>query len=224
MNKGTGGGEIIRVVHDRHNPYMVSRRELPTDTRLTWAARGLLWYLLSKPDHWQVMFGDLLRAGEARRDKLQGLLKELEGAGYLVRTRTHDARGHWRWASTLYENPADAAEPLPDLPVPAEPSPVAPLPEQAAIQRVGNGANTESSNSRTRGAASNLEVDAAKGHIRNWRTRHGFRFSVAAEDYLVMALLNGWTMVDIEAATPGARSAEEVVDRIGLVRATKERA
>lgn len=150
MNKKrpSAGGEIIRVQHDRAHPYVVSSRALPEDERLSWAARGLLWYLLAKPDTWQVMFNDLLRAGDAGRDRLRGLLRELETVGYLGRARIHNAQGHWQWVSTIYENPADR-EPSPEKPSMVEPPTVEPSTVKASIQEASSGANTERSKNET---------------------------------------------------------------------------
>jgi hypothetical protein len=49
---------IIRVEHRRH-PYVVIDRRPPEDERQSWAARGLLGYLLAKPDDWQLRVSDL---------------------------------------------------------------------------------------------------------------------------------------------------------------------
>lgn len=141
-------GEIIRVQHDRAHPYVVSSRALPEDARLSWAARGLLWYLLAKPDNWQVMFGDLLRAGDAGRDRLRGLLRELETVGYLGRVRTHNAQGRWQWVSTIYENPADR-EPSPEKPSMVAPSTERPATAVAALQEVRTVVSTKLSKNET---------------------------------------------------------------------------
>ena len=37
------------------------------DTRLSWAARGMLAYLLSRPAHWEVRVTDLQRGGNMGR-------------------------------------------------------------------------------------------------------------------------------------------------------------
>ena len=68
---------------------------LPTatidDDRLSWEARGLLVYLLSKPDHWKVQVKDLMNRTKnaigrsAGRDKVYTIINELRAAGYLVR-------------------------------------------------------------------------------------------------------------------------------------------
>ena len=69
---------------------------LPTatidDDRLSWEARGLLIYLLSKPDHWKVQVKDLINRTKnaigrpAGRDKVYTILNELRAAGYIVRS------------------------------------------------------------------------------------------------------------------------------------------
>ena len=51
---------IVRVGHRRH-PYVVIDRRPLEDERLSWAARGLLGYLLAKPDDWQLRVSDLCR-------------------------------------------------------------------------------------------------------------------------------------------------------------------
>jgi hypothetical protein len=43
----------------------------------------LLIYLLSKPDNWKVILGDVQHNGDIGRDKARRLLKELERAGYI---------------------------------------------------------------------------------------------------------------------------------------------
>lgn len=69
---------------------------LPTttinDERLSWEARGLLIYLLSKQDYWKVQIKDLINQTKgaigrpAGRDKVYTILKELRIAGYIVRS------------------------------------------------------------------------------------------------------------------------------------------
>ena len=43
---------IIRAARPHQN-YTVVHNELIEDSQLTWKARGILVYLLSKPDHWR---------------------------------------------------------------------------------------------------------------------------------------------------------------------------
>lgn len=60
------------------------------DASLSFAARGLLWYLLVKPDDWQVVVANLINASPAGRDFVYKLLKELVDAGYIHRQQRND--------------------------------------------------------------------------------------------------------------------------------------
>ena len=64
------------------------------DERLPWAARGLLVYLLSKPDDWQVRVKDLQKRGDLGRDGIYKLLAVLRRFHYLryEKNRTRDGR------------------------------------------------------------------------------------------------------------------------------------
>jgi len=80
------------------------------DERLSWEARGLLGYLLSKPDNWQVRLFDLVRRGPAGEHKIRRMLRELEQYGYLRRERFRRVDGTFGWSCTIFEDPNLAAE------------------------------------------------------------------------------------------------------------------
>jgi len=92
---------IIRVKKDKN--YFAASNEPFNDSRLSWEARGVMGYLLSKPDDWQLMFRDLINQGPAGEYKIRNVLKELEELGYLERTRMKDEQGKFYWVSTIYE-------------------------------------------------------------------------------------------------------------------------
>lgn len=75
------------------------------DKRLSWEARGLLAYLLSKPDDWCVSVVNIINSGPAGINKVRRILKELEKFGYLQRTRVQGEDGRFRWVSTIREHP-----------------------------------------------------------------------------------------------------------------------
>ena len=66
------------------------------DERLSFRARGILAYLLSKPPEWRTNARQLAAAttGEGR-DAIRTALNELEAVGYLVRQQTRNERGQW---------------------------------------------------------------------------------------------------------------------------------
>jgi hypothetical protein len=80
---------ITRAPRPTSNWYQLDKR-ISEDKRLSWAARGLLIYLLGKPDHWTVSPAALVNetkdsAKPSGRDSVYALLKELLSAGYLRR-------------------------------------------------------------------------------------------------------------------------------------------
>lgn len=76
------------------------------DEWLSWEARGLMGYLLSKPDNWQVRLHDLVRRGPAGEHKIRRMLKGLEWLGYLRRKRARRLDGTFTWSFIIFEDPA----------------------------------------------------------------------------------------------------------------------
>jgi hypothetical protein len=60
---------------------------------LSFEARGVLVYLLSKPDDWIIQYEDLMAEGGIGRDKAKSILTQLRKAGYIVTAPLHDADG-----------------------------------------------------------------------------------------------------------------------------------
>jgi hypothetical protein len=67
--------------------YTVVPNEPINDARLSFKAIGLLVYLLSRPDHWNVHIEHLRQRGGIGREKMQGLIRDLIKHGYIVRER-----------------------------------------------------------------------------------------------------------------------------------------
>lgn len=80
------------------------------DERLSWKAKGLAAYLLAKPPQWRIDASALARRFKDGRDAVLSGLKELEEAGYLVRSRYQNTSGQWATESVLFECPEDAAD------------------------------------------------------------------------------------------------------------------
>jgi hypothetical protein len=102
---------IIRAPHDKDHPYVVVAKDAAEDERLSLEARGALLYFLVKPDDWEINADDLAKRGGCGRQRAYRILKELELAGYIVRTPLRDAQGRMAGTSaTLHEQslPVDA--------------------------------------------------------------------------------------------------------------------
>lgn len=80
---------IIRVIKQQGR-FLVANVEVFEDESLSFGARGLMAYLLTKPDHWQVRRDQLVNASPGGRVKLQRMINELKTAGYMRRYQEND--------------------------------------------------------------------------------------------------------------------------------------
>lgn len=125
------------------------RRDTAQDDRLSWEARGLLAYLLSKADNWKVRLGDLRREGGAGRDQVRRILKELETARYMMRERVRIGRGRFDWICTVFEKPQagiNSNSPCPEKPATAQPPAVEPSTVNRSIYKPETGHSRERQN------------------------------------------------------------------------------
>ncbi len=123
---------IIRAPRPEANFYMLNK-SISEDGRLSWAARGLLVFLLGKPDHWAVSVTHLRNetaksSKPTGRDGVYGLLQELITAGYVQRRQDRGESG------LLGETHYVVSEtPLPALPYPVRPLPAQPYPANPTL-------------------------------------------------------------------------------------------
>lgn len=82
---------VFRVERTRN--YTVMSNYHLKDTELSLKAKGLLSMMLSLPDDWNYTTRGLAAICKEGVDSIGGTLKELENAGYMVRTQLRDARG-----------------------------------------------------------------------------------------------------------------------------------
>lgn len=122
---------IIRGPRVESNFYLLDKR-ISEDARLSWGARGMLIFLLGKPDNWTVSVAALCNetassAKHSRRDAVYSMLAELESAGYVVRQQDRRADGSFESIDyvvredPLQENPEAEPEPLPEKPLMGKP-------------------------------------------------------------------------------------------------------
>ena len=96
---------IYRTVKNVENPFvMIDRR--PIDNKaLSFKAKGLLTYLMSRPDGWEVSVADLINHSPEGEASVRSGLKELKKAGHMKYTKM---RSHGRitgWLIEIYESP-----------------------------------------------------------------------------------------------------------------------
>jgi DnaD/phage-associated family protein len=100
---------IIRVRKDAK--YFSASNEPFNDVRLSWESRGLMGYLLSKPNNWQVRQKDLEKQGPAGSRKVKRMLAELRLYGYMNRIRTKMEDGKFDWTTEVFESPSQNPRP-----------------------------------------------------------------------------------------------------------------
>jgi hypothetical protein len=81
------------------------------------SALGVLCYMLSLPDDWIVRTSQLQKKFNRGPDKMQSIIREIIGAGFILREPGKRVRG--RWVSPKYS--------VADLPQPDSPGPVEPV-------------------------------------------------------------------------------------------------
>lgn len=96
--------EVIRVKKRPSNFVMMDKTFLEDD-RLSYKAKGLLAYLLSKPDDWKVIVGNLVNSSKDGKASVYAGLKELKECGYYEKVPVRNEQGTRiiRWESTVYE-------------------------------------------------------------------------------------------------------------------------
>lgn len=108
----------------RRQRFVMIEQSVVEDSRLSWAARGILAYLLSKPDDWSVRVTDLSRRGDLGRCSIYKLLKELREFGYVTYHSQRNEKGQYRGGIyTVHEAPESPRTKIPHAAIPdvAEP-------------------------------------------------------------------------------------------------------
>jgi DnaD/phage-associated family protein len=100
---------IIRVRKDER--YFTASNEPFVDKRLSWETRGLIGYLLTKPNNWEVRIDDLEKQSTAKLYKLRRMLAEARLYGYMNRIRIAKTDGTFDWITEVFESPSQNPNP-----------------------------------------------------------------------------------------------------------------
>jgi hypothetical protein len=101
---------IIRVER-KSQPYTMIANATLQDTSISLEARGLLTYLLSKPDTWAVVVTWLQTEMNVGRVKLNRIIKELENAGYIETRIIREDGKIVQYERIVLERPSLVSEP-----------------------------------------------------------------------------------------------------------------
>ena len=123
---------VFRV--ERNKGYTVMSNHHLRNKELTLKAKGLLSQMLSLPEDWDYTLAGLSQINREKIDAIREAIKELEKAGYIVRSRERDEKGRLRGADyVIYEQPH--TEPTPDLPTLENPTLDNPMQEKPMLEK-----------------------------------------------------------------------------------------
>ena len=124
---------VFRV--ERNKGYTVMSNHHLRNKELTLKAKGLLSQMLSLPEDWDYTLAGLSQINREKIDAIREAIKELERAGYIVRSRERDEKGRLRGADyVIYEQPH--TEPTPDLPTLENPTLDNPMQEKPMLENL----------------------------------------------------------------------------------------
>ena len=104
---------VFRV--EKNKGYTVMSNHHLRNKDLSLKAKGLLSQMLSLPENWDYTLKGLALINREKIDAIRQAIRELERAGYIVRSRERDERGRLRGADyVIYEQPQEP--PASDLP------------------------------------------------------------------------------------------------------------
>lgn len=94
----------FRIRKDRD--YVVIHNDVLLDKRLSWKAKGVLAYLLSKPNDWVVRITDIRNKAKEGDKAVRGAIQELLDGGYLSRRIVRDEGKRFSsFEYDVYESP-----------------------------------------------------------------------------------------------------------------------
>lgn len=97
-----------RVIKDRENPYVMMNKHGIYDSRLSWKAKGILMYFMSRPDNWEFHEVEIKKHARDGRDGTKLGISELIDKKYIKRHRERDRKGKFvGWMYEVFEVPFD---------------------------------------------------------------------------------------------------------------------
>lgn len=140
---------IVRIKRE-HN-YTIVSNKVYDKNQLSWQAMGLLGYLLTKPDNWQVVVSELVNATKntkkpTGREGVYNIINELKEKGFISVVKNSDGSTDY----TVYDEPVqqlnhenpNQAEPNQAEPNQGKPNQAEPTLINTDIQQVLNNTNT----------------------------------------------------------------------------------
>ncbi len=98
---------IFRTIKNKDNPFVMIDHRPIGNPNLSFKAKGILSYLLSRPDGWEVNVPDLVNHSTDGAASIRSGLKELRDARHIAYNPTRQGGYIKKWVIEVYEIPYD---------------------------------------------------------------------------------------------------------------------
>ncbi|MFC2122747.1 hypothetical protein ACFLRP_03585 [Bacteroidota bacterium] len=116
------GTQTIFHVNKRENYFVQIDKRPLSNPNLSLKAKGLLAYLLSLPNDWEIYESELISHSTDGRYSTRMAVKELIGAGHIFRKQKYDKKGRFAgWEYLVFEQPQAQYPPLSGFPISEKP-------------------------------------------------------------------------------------------------------
>jgi len=100
---------------DHRKDFVILPNGTVRDERLGHMARGILADIVSRPKGWKTNADEMADRGRrlrgvkrgSGREAYRAAFRELQDAGYIVRERMQDDRGHWHTVLVVFDEPQE---------------------------------------------------------------------------------------------------------------------
>jgi len=174
---------IFRSTHVRD--YTVFSNNLIAEPSLSWRAKGILMYLLSKPQDWQTRIKDIQRHGKEGRDAVRKAIAELTDAGYINKQQCRDESGSFTGIEYLVFESPQTENPYTGNPATGNPTSENPTLQSNELTKEKK--NKEMTTTTSHGEGSSSDVPSLREGDKNQCTEK----AKGAADYAVRVALEG---------------------------------
>src|SRR5699024_8963784 len=94
---------IFRI--KKNDNFVVMDKAFLNNPKLSWKAKGILAFMLSKPDDWTFYIDELIKHSTDGERSFRSGFKELTDNGYVKRKPIRKGQRIERWETIVYENP-----------------------------------------------------------------------------------------------------------------------
>ena len=96
----------FRIKKDKENPYVTMHKAFLSDKILSWRDKGILAYLLSKPDNWVVRVEDIIMHAKESKHAVRTSIQNLLDLRYLNRNIIREEGKFVQFEYDVYEHPS----------------------------------------------------------------------------------------------------------------------